>query len=74
MAEKFVFRESRSPDRWNDVTIIPSLLVLVSRFCTLLEVKFHVYGTSKHGEYKLLSNKFVFYYTCQYIVEILSSK
>ena len=45
---------------WNDVTIIPSLLFSVSRFCTPPEVKFHVFGPSKHGEEKSLSNNFFF--------------
>ena len=57
----------RSFNSWNDVTIIPSLLV--SRFCTLPEVKFH-------GEEKSISNIYIFllYLSRQYIVEILSSK
>ena len=55
----------------NDVTIIPSLLLLVLRFCTPPEVKFHGFGTSKHGEEKSISNVF-FCYTYQYIVEIFS--
>ena len=33
-------------------------LLLVSRFCTPPKVKFHVFGTSKHGEGKSLSNFF----------------
>ena len=45
---------------WNDVTIIPSLLFSVSQFCTPPEVKFHVFGPSKHREEKLLSNNFFF--------------
>ena len=40
---------------WNDVRIILSLLFLVSWFYTSPEVKFHVFGTSKHGE-KTLSD------------------
>ena len=40
MTEKSVFLE-------DDVTIIPSLLFLVSRFCTPPEVKFQDFGTSK---------------------------
>ena len=43
---------------WNDVTIILSVLFLVSRFCTPPEVKFHVFGSSKHREEKSLSNIF----------------
>ena len=35
---------------WNDVTIIPSVLFLVSRFCTPPEMKFDAFGTSKHGK------------------------
>ena len=37
---------------WNDVTVILSLLFLVLRLCTPQEVKFHIFGTSKHGENK----------------------
>ena len=33
-------------------------LLLVSRFCTPPEVKFHVFGTSKHGEPKSLPKGF----------------
>ena len=57
---------------WNEVTIIPSVLFYVSRFCTPPEVKFHVFGTSKRGAGKSLSI-FFFCYSYQYIVEILSS-
>ena len=46
---------SRGLESWNDVTIVPSLLLLVSRFCTPPEVKFDTFGTSKHGEGKSLS-------------------
>ena len=53
---------------WIDVTIVPSLLFLVSRFCTPPEVKFDAFGTSKHGEGKLLSKIFVCY-TSQHIGE-----
>ena len=59
---------------WNDVTIIPSLLLSVSRFCTPPEVRLHVFGTSKHGEEKSLSTNFFVATLIQYIVEILSSK
>ena len=38
-----------------DATIVPSLLFLVSRFCTPPEVKFGAFGTPKHGEGKSLS-------------------
>ena len=38
---------------WNDVTIIPSLLFLVSRFRTLLEVKFHLFWYVKIREMKI---------------------
>ena len=53
MTEKCVFREKS----WIAVTIAPSLLVLVSRFCTPPEVKFDAFGTSKHGEGKSLLKK-----------------
>ena len=56
MTEKSVFREGL--ESWIDVTIVPSLLLLVSRFCTPLEVKFDAFGTSKHGERKSLSKNF----------------
>ena len=51
MTEKSVFREAWSP-------IVPSLLFLVSRFCTPPEVKYDAFGTSKHGEGKSLSKMF----------------
>ena len=57
---------------WNDVTIIPSLLFLVSQFCTRPEVKFHVFvcqNTGKENRYLIF-----FCHTYQYIVDILSSK
>ena len=41
-----------------DVTIVPSLLFLVSRFCTPPEVKFDAFGSSKHAEGKSLSKNF----------------
>ena len=44
-------------ESWNDVTIIPSLLFLVARFCTPPEVKFDAFSTSKHREGKSLSKK-----------------
>ena len=47
MTGKSVFCET-------DVTIIPSLLFLVSQFCTSPEVNFHVFFTSKHEEKSLL--------------------
>ena len=50
---------SRSFQSWNDVTIIPSFLFLVPRFCTPPEVKFHVFGTSKHGAKK--SHRIIFF-------------
>ena len=53
MTENSVFLKS-----WNNVTIIPSLLFLDSRFCTSPEVNFHIFGTSKHGKEKSLSNIF----------------
>ena len=52
MSEKFVFR----------VTIVPSVLFLVSRFCTPPEVKFDAFGTSKHEEGKSLSKNFFLLY------------
>ena len=42
------FLFARSLKSWNDVTIIPSVLFLASRFCTPPEVKFDAFGTSKH--------------------------
>ena len=41
---------SRGLKSWIDVTIVPSPLLLVSRFCTPPEVKFDAFGTSKHGK------------------------
>ena len=38
--------------------IVPSLLFLVSRFCTPPEVKFDAFGTSKHGKRKSLWKNF----------------
>ena len=67
MPEQSVFREGW--ESWNDVTIVPSLLFLVSRFCSPPEVKFDAFGTSKHGEGKSLS-KYFFCFTYQYIGEI----
>ena len=54
MAEKSFLRSLKS---WNDVTFNPSLLFLVSRFCTPPEVKFDAFGTSKHGKGKWLWKK-----------------
>ena len=51
MTAKSVFSKS-----WNYVTIIPSFLFSLSQFCSPPEVKFQVFGTSKHGEEKPLSN------------------
>ena len=51
----------------NDVTTIPSLLILVSRFCTPPKVKFDAFGTSKPREGKSIS-KYLFCYSYQYIV------
>ena len=45
MTEKSFF--SRGLESWNDVTIVPSLLCFVSRYCTPPEVKFDTFGTSK---------------------------
>ena len=47
------------PRNFKDVTIIPSLPFLVSRFCTPPEVKFAAFGLSKHREGKSLS-KYLF--------------
>ena len=47
---------------WKDVTVIASVLFLVSRFCTPPKVKFDAFGTSKHGEGKLLSKIFSLLY------------
>ena len=49
---------SRGLESWIDVTIVPSLLFLVSRFCIPPEVKFDAFGTSKHEEGKSLSKTF----------------
>ena len=43
----------------NDVTIIPSVLFSLARFCSPPEVKFHVFSSSKHGKEKSLSNSFL---------------
>ena len=51
-------------ESWNDVTILPSLLFLVSRFCTPPEVKYDAFDTSKHGK----GNRYR-----KYIFAILSS-
>ena len=67
MTEKSAFL--RGLESLKCVTIVPSLLFLVSRFCTPPEVKFDAFGTSKHGEGKSLS-KNIFCYTYQYIGEI----
>ena len=69
VTKKSVFREAQL-NSWNDVTIISSLLFLVSQFRTQPEVKFHVFGTSKQGEGKLLSKRFFFCHTNQYFGEI----
>ena len=67
MTEKSVFLE-------DDVTIIPNLLFLVSRFCIPPEVKFHNFGTLKQGAEKSLSKVSFAIYTYQYIAEILLGK
>ena len=54
---------------WNDVTIVPSVLFLVSRFCTPTGREIWRFCTLKHGEGKPLSNIFLCY-TYQYIEEI----
>ena len=64
MTEKSVIRY--------DVTIIPSLLFLVSRFCTLPKVKFDALVHQKAG--KENQYRYLFSYSYQYIVEILSNK
>ena len=65
MSEKSVFPEASSPE-------MTSQSFSVSRFCIPPEVKFHLFGTSKHGDGKSLSTFFCYSY--QYTVEILSSK
>ena len=72
ITDKSVFREL-SFKFWNDVAIVPSFLFLVSRFCTPPEETFYVFGTSKRGVRKSLSNNFLLYLS-RYIGEILSSK
>ena len=67
MTKKSVFWEALKS--WNDLTIIPSVLFLVSRFCNPPEVKFNAFGTSKHGEGKSQSKIFLCY-TYQHIEEI----
>ena len=57
MSEKSVFLKTSSLEM--TFTIIPSLLFLVSQFCTPPEVKFHIFGTSKRREGKSLSNLFL---------------
>ena len=63
----------KSVESWIDVTIVPSPLFLVSRFCTPPEGKFDAYGTSKHGKGKSLWKK-LFCCTYKYTGEIWSSK
>ena len=41
-----------------DVTIFSSLLILLARFCTPLEVKFHVFRWLKRREEKSISKIF----------------
>ena len=67
MSEKSLSQNFKS---WNDVTIIPSPLFLVSRFCTPPEVKFDASGLSNHREGKSLS-KYFFCYSYQHIVDII---
>ena len=57
---------SRNFKTWNDVTIIPSVLFLVSLFCFTFLV---CQNTGKENRYRIF-----FCYPYQYIVEILSSK
>ena len=56
MLEKSVFGEALESQI--DVTIVPSLLILVSRFCNPPEVKFDAFGTSKHEEGNSITNFF----------------
>ena len=42
-------------------SVIPSVLFLVSRFCTPPEMKFDAFGISKHGKGKSLSKFFLSY-------------
>ena len=51
----------------------PEMMSSSLLFCTPPQVKFYVFGTSKHGEGKSISND-LFCYTYQYIREVLSSK
>ena len=54
-------RDNYSRDKWLADFIFhnhPQSPVLVSWFCIPLEVKFHVFGTSKQGEGKSLANCF----------------
>ena len=48
---------SRGLESWIDVTIVPSLLFLVSQFCTPLEVKFDAFVTSKSRGRKIAIEK-----------------
>ena len=50
---------SRSLMSWNDVTIIPSVLFLISRFCTTPEVKFDAFSTQNTGRKNRYGNFFL---------------
>ena len=50
---------SRGLESWIDVTIVPSPLFLVSRFCTPPEVKFDAFGTSKLAMEKTFSARYL---------------
>ena len=65
MLKKSVFCEAWSPEMMS----FPIPCFLVSQFCNPSEVKFHVFGTPKHGEGKSPSNFFCFI-SNQYIWEI----
>ena len=70
-SEKSVFGEAWSPELTSQSTSVPCFW---SRgFCTPPEVKFDVFGTSKHGKGKSLWKKLVCC-TYQYTGEIWSSK
>lgn len=51
---------------WNDVRIIPSLLYLISRFCTPPEVKFHVFVRQNTGQENFYRTIFLLYLSVQW--------
>ena len=56
MSEKSVFRDASSPEMTSKS--FPVSCFLFPQFCTSPEVTFDVFGTSKHGERKSLSNNY----------------